>query len=232
MKPTIVCITGMHRSGTSLLAKLMHAMGVYLGEVDDLLGAHPSNPAGHWEHVKMLDINERLLRANDGTWNDPPKVVITASLVSEARELVKRCFDGRPLWGWKDPRNCLTLDFWREVLDDEPIIVSSVRHPDEVVQSLKARNGTDPYLAAGLWYTYNGRLSQQRRYAPERFAAVWYPRLLADPLDALVRVRRMIPGLRHHGIQRVAVPEFRHHESYRELQCGEDGLIRSLGIQF
>lgn len=44
-----VCILGMHRSGTSMVARLLHHCGLALGEPDALLGAHAAavdNPRG------------------------------------------------------------------------------------------------------------------------------------------------------------------------------------------
>ena len=42
-----VCITGMHRSGTSMVAKLLHESGVYLGSDIDLMPADAHNADGY-----------------------------------------------------------------------------------------------------------------------------------------------------------------------------------------
>jgi len=56
-----VCIAGMHRSGTSMVARLLSDCGVYLGSPQDLLPPQPDNPKGYFEHKGMLALNEALL---------------------------------------------------------------------------------------------------------------------------------------------------------------------------
>jgi len=41
----IVVVLGMHRSGTSLCAHILSAMGI---DMADAIGEHPSNTRGHW----------------------------------------------------------------------------------------------------------------------------------------------------------------------------------------
>lgn len=42
-----VCVTGMHRSGTSLVARLLHECGFHLGREDELLAPNPANVEGY-----------------------------------------------------------------------------------------------------------------------------------------------------------------------------------------
>ena len=50
-------ITGMHRSGTSFLARALNLSGVYLGELDSLMSHdwvyYDENKRGHWEDKKI-----------------------------------------------------------------------------------------------------------------------------------------------------------------------------------
>jgi len=46
-----VIILGMHRSGTSALARVVNLLGVDLGK--SFLPPDPANPSGYWEHVQM-----------------------------------------------------------------------------------------------------------------------------------------------------------------------------------
>ena len=66
--PVGVFVLGMHRSGTSLLARLLNLLGCKLPK--DLLGANESNPSGHWESLKAIEINDALLRALGRRWDD------------------------------------------------------------------------------------------------------------------------------------------------------------------
>src|SRR5262245_46357503 len=67
-----ICVAGIHRSGTSMITRLLHCCGVSLGAADDLLPAAPDNPAGFWENRRFLAVNDMLLMALGGSWSAPP----------------------------------------------------------------------------------------------------------------------------------------------------------------
>ncbi len=67
-----ICITGMHRSGTSLLGKMLCQCGLFLGRNEDLIPASPDNPDGHWEHRRFVELNDEVLNAWGGGWDCPP----------------------------------------------------------------------------------------------------------------------------------------------------------------
>ena len=56
-----VCIAGMHRSGTSMVARILSECGVYLGEPTELLPPAPDNVAGPFEHKEFLQLNDEVL---------------------------------------------------------------------------------------------------------------------------------------------------------------------------
>ena len=58
---TIVCIAGMHRSGTSMVAKLLSLCGVYLGGEEELMPPDNYNADGYWENLGFVEINNSLL---------------------------------------------------------------------------------------------------------------------------------------------------------------------------
>ena len=63
-----ICITGMHRFGTSLVANLLYSCGLYMGEAEDMMPATVDNPKGYWENRKFIDLNDEILRELDGNW--------------------------------------------------------------------------------------------------------------------------------------------------------------------
>jgi hypothetical protein len=157
-----VCIAGMHRSGTSMVAKLLHESGLYLGPESDLIPPGPGNPEGFWENRRFVQINARILKVLRGAWDYPPPIPedwSTASLASQRAkaELVLADFAGREPWGWKDPRNCLTLPFWQLLLDSTKVVLV-VRNPLETAESLRKRNGFSYALGLALWHTYYQRV--------------------------------------------------------------------------
>jgi hypothetical protein len=99
--------------------------------------ATPDNSDGYWENLMFVRLNERLLHASGGTWFAPPVILRpTPEITSDAKALLAT-FDGREPWGWKDPRNAVTLPFWTSLLPTLKVVVC-VRHPAETVSSLAA----------------------------------------------------------------------------------------------
>ena len=154
-----VVITGMHRSGTSMVARLLQSSGLWLGSDDELLGGASDNPEGFYEHLRVIDLNDRLLGAFGGAWDCTPQwpegwtaLPQAQSHAGAAREIGQSlAANGR--WGWKDPRGCLTLPFWLEVFPDLTVVLC-VRNPLEVAVSLHERNGMSHARALQLWEAY------------------------------------------------------------------------------
>ena len=68
----VIFITGMHRSGTSLLARVVNLLGVDLGPEERHIRPDETNPRGHWEAGPLVDVNRALLTELGGDWDDPP----------------------------------------------------------------------------------------------------------------------------------------------------------------
>ena len=157
-----VCIAGMHRSGTSMVTKLLHQAGLYLGPEEDLHPPGPANPEGFWENRRFVRLNQQILVQLGAGWDHPPPLPVDwadgrlAPLRAEAETVLEHFTDREP-WGWKDPRNCLTFPFWQGLLDRLRVVIV-VRNPLEVAHSLRKRNGFSPALGLALWHAHNQRL--------------------------------------------------------------------------
>ena len=135
----VVCIIGMHRSGTSMVTRLVNAVGVELGAHQDLMDSHPiDNPTGYWEHQAVVDLNDRLLESFGGSWDEPPVLGDgweeswdLQPMRDQAREILADLAGCGNAIGWKDPRMSLLLPFWNTVL---PITATVMvhRHPFQV----------------------------------------------------------------------------------------------------
>lgn len=165
-----VVITGMHRSGTSLVAQAFSTAGVFMGH--NLLPPTPSNLRGHVEQWHIVRFHDRLLEANGTTWWDQPGLASGPLATpypwpARARAIVAQQFGNADRWGFKDPRACLFLDLWDDVLPHARYVFV-IRHPAAVALSLVQRgdhlgtsgNGPEPraLTAIGLWRTYNQRI--------------------------------------------------------------------------
>lgn len=237
-----LCIAGMHRSGTSMIASLLHQCGFDLGPQDDFLKPAANNPEGFWENRSFLRLNDALLKQHDGTWDRPPQwkegwehEPCLHPLRGKAKKLLRR-FEGCEPWGWKDPRNCLTLPFWRTLLPEMKVLIC-VRHPLAVAESLRVRDGLSYTESFNLWVTYNRSVLAATSF--EERLITHCNRYLDEPRGELRRVLdwcgiaateeqieracgRIKPSLVHHRVTgddlagAGAAPEVVH--CYRELE--------------
>jgi hypothetical protein len=166
-----VIITGMHRSGTSLVASILQRAGLNIG--GKLLGPAKGNRRGHFEDIDFLQFHERALARRGHQFLIRETKAIGALLPDEFAEARKMIAERRShaLWGWKDPRTCLFLNFWHRLLPQAKYIFA-FRHPLEVLLSL-LRRGTDlsalrDYtVGINAWQIYNMRIMEFYRLHQE-----------------------------------------------------------------
>lgn len=63
-----IFIVGMHRSGTSMLARLLNMMGAYFGPEGISTGVGRENPKGFWERKDVRALNDQILHATESEW--------------------------------------------------------------------------------------------------------------------------------------------------------------------
>jgi hypothetical protein len=184
-----IFIIGMHRSGTSLVANLLRQCGLWLGPEDELLGAHTSNPEGHWEKIAIVELNDLLLSELGGGWDSVPDFPADwPGTVAKQRERALEIHSSlaRPTpWGWKDPRASVLMPFWLAV-EPEASVVVCLRHPLEVAESLRQRGPMSYSLGLKLWRVYNQRLLADVP-RPQR-TVVHYDDFFTHPDQALRRL--------------------------------------------
>ena len=188
----ILVVTGMHRSGTSMVSSLFQAGGVHIG--DKLLAPNDANPRGYFEDVDFLEFHEHLLkeRGQHYLYVDPDfRFLPTDAEKSRARKLGEDRAH-LAIWGWKDPRTSLFLDFWNEQLPNVRFVFV-FRHPLQVLLSLLRRSEFDnrPVLTAGLqaWQTYNASIKSFYDRYPDRCLLVHVDSLTSQ-IDHFARLVR------------------------------------------
>ena len=150
--PPIVII-GMHRSGTSMVTRMLESLGLFVGAKKD----------SNCEAKFFQRINRWLLDQTGSSWDNPQPIhyllnnreVRAKTSDYIARFLLKspravsflgwrnylRHRDVRKLdapWGWKDPRNTFTLPLWLDVFPGAKI-VHVRRYGVDVAHSLQRR---------------------------------------------------------------------------------------------
>ncbi|MDX1407378.1 MAG: hypothetical protein R3330_04575 [Saprospiraceae bacterium] len=163
MSPFLI-ISGMHRSGTSFLARALNLSGVYLGRSQQLthtdVNPHPTNAYGHWEHERLQSLADETLALTGGTWDDVPETIkvteeIGSAVADEVRLLQTPVSFAS---GFKDPRTLLVYDAWQPYLPEDAVMIAIFRDPESVVRSLDKRDGFDRDKSLRLWSDYNRRL--------------------------------------------------------------------------
>ena len=181
-----IVITGMHRSGTSLLASLLQSAGLHLGE--RLLPPSQANQPGYFEDVDFIGLHDRALIDLGRSMYDPPESTgaFEGDVLDDAQSLLARSADQCP-WGWKDPRSVLFLEQWRQLAPDAQFVFV-YRHPAQVLHSLRRRGDAELQWqypgaasvaslgglrfrigrAASMWIQYNRRMVEFSRKHPDQ----------------------------------------------------------------
>jgi hypothetical protein len=148
-KPPVV-ILGMHRSGSSMLARCLENLGMFMGESKD------KNAESEFFQI----MNRWIFWQVNATWDNPfcfrfvndfLRDAIVRSLelrvASPDRQIflgfdkASRFADLRKLdfpWGWKDPRTAFTIELWTKVFPGMRVI-HIYRNPVDVAASLRDR---------------------------------------------------------------------------------------------
>ncbi|MFK8046798.1 MAG: sulfotransferase [Halioglobus sp.] len=158
----LICVLGMHRSGTSCLTGSLQDAGLFLGDCHTW---NPFNRKGNRENAEFVELNDQILAANDGAWNKPPKKSAwLPEHEQRALDILERHKEAAAL-GFKDPRTLLVLEGWKRVYPEIEFI-GIIRHPNAVAASLQNREGMPRSEALALWYKYNKLLYKECRRGP------------------------------------------------------------------
>jgi hypothetical protein len=197
-----VYVLGMHRSGTSAVTRVVNLLGVPIGRAERLMVARDDNPAGFWEHVGLMDVNDAVLARLGGAWDAPPDAargdVQLADLQQRAREEFDATYDGTR-FVFKDPRVSLLLPFWRSVLGERATsAVIVLRNPLDIAQSLLHRNELAVSYSLALWEHYLRVLLRDVAGMPalvvDYDALVDAPAPTTDALRSFLRVHDELGG--------------------------------------
>ena len=145
-------IVGMHRSGTSLLARLLNDLGIHMG-------AWLSRDA---EAVFFQKINRRIYSHVNAHWAEPENILSamqSQEFIQKQSSEIREKFSGtspvtgryfrkldwqeriqKPdfFWGWKDPRTALVIPIWYQVFP-QARWVHIIRNGIDVATSLYLR---------------------------------------------------------------------------------------------
>lgn len=139
MAQRVLIIAGMHRSATSLVTQWLYRCGLFIGT--SLFPPGIGNVEGHFEDSDFLHIHQRfLLKRNcpETGFVDKPVTPLGLSEKEELEKLIKQKNDENEQWGWKEPRTCLFLDTYNELIP-AAFYLFTVRDPFSTINSMLIR---------------------------------------------------------------------------------------------
>lgn len=179
-------VLGMHRSGTSALARLLGLLGCDLPKSP--LAANAYNERGYWESAKISELNDRILIDANSNWFDWTEFnpewyqsYAAKKFHEEAVSLIEQEFGDSGLFVLKDPRICRFFPFWSSVLESiniSPLALIPLRNPLEVANSLQERDGIDLSHGQLIWLRNVLDVEAYTQHIPRAFCS--YDELLAS----------------------------------------------------
>lgn len=214
-----VLVTGLPRSGTSMVAGLLRECGLWLGGT---VPGGPENPRGFFENVILREkLQKELLRRGrvDPLGVNPlpaprwhPEVPNFRDVV--ARVLAAEGYAGAEPWGFKDAKMTLTWRIWHQHFPSARWIV--VRRPTEQVvasclrTSFMRHHSGDPEFWRRFVETYLARLAQLRETV-SWCRVIDSTDIVGRRLDALERiVRELDLEWRRGAVESFIAPEAWH----------------------
>jgi hypothetical protein len=205
-------ITGMHRSGTSLVSQLLYNMGANFGPEDELLAANKWNVKGYYENKRIVDLNNKLIVGDQSSIEDwiaaneqgnflrglrwslnkihYLNLPGTETILARARnkqQVFNQLMERFPALVTKDTRFSLTVAAWQKYGSIDRILYV-FRHPSEVVRSLRRREKMP------LWFGYRQWTIHVKRFfesADLDRTILFYYNNLSDPEKCMNEVRRL-----------------------------------------
>ena len=197
-------VLGMHRSGTSAVARVLNLMGFYFGGEEVGTGRSSENEKGFWERRDVRTLNDAILFDAGCDWDSLSALDLDAlpghkraEYAALAADIVMRLDAHRP-WFVKEPRLCALFPLWRDVLE-MPVCVHVCRNPLEVAESLRVRNGMPLDVGLALWEAYNVRALAASANLPRAF--VRYEDLLRRPGETVRSMRTAFDRLGDYGLR-------------------------------
>lgn len=162
-------ICGFHRSGTSLVAKLLSQLGVPC-DTNFFHLPNQFNKSGYFEDSRVIELHRDMLSSVGLDWWDPgvanDNKILQCSAEAEIR--IKKFLStsiNQEQFFVKDPQAILFYQSWSNATSDlgidlHPIFV--IRPPHECVDSLIQRDNLDYGHAFSLWTSYHSNIKTIR----------------------------------------------------------------------
>ena len=194
----ITIILGMHRSGTSTIAGVLHLNNISMGTYKNFWPRPlAQNPKGFYENYDFRKLNDLLLKKvnyNVKSLNPViPNSIHSEKLFKKMKTLILQSNKDYNDWGWKDPRTCLTINIWNDVFNELEImndlkIIFVSRKAISVARSLNKRDGLPINEGVELWKTYTERALNYSLKSNFNVFYCTFEQLLKEPIPTCEKI--------------------------------------------
>jgi hypothetical protein len=212
--PIIVC--GMHRSGTSLISKILSEMGVFMG----------SDVEVNHESLNFLLLNDQLLAHAHSFWDEiegASSFFNNKEAMNQAVDLIKNQYLNKKFfkpylgskyvktipqkWGWKDPRNTITFPLWHSVFKNAKFLFIYRNGVDSIASLVNREHKQDFDItipayssrcmnldsAFGLWEDYNQFFFAHKHIIKnDNLLEIKYEDFLQEPNNYLSKIAHFV----------------------------------------
>ena len=157
----IYIVLGMHKSGTTLVARALHESGINMGEFPEGADYENTKYEAKWAQKindKILRVERSALSLDVRASSIRPGFVLSNEQVRAISEGISKLSGKFDQWGFKDPRTALTFQLWKPYLPAYKVIFI-YRNPIEVWQRYSRVNRkTLSRKAFTVWAEYNRKI--------------------------------------------------------------------------
>ena len=130
-----VIITGLPRSGTSVVAGIVSILGVDMGNVDTV--TTDKHPTGTYEDHDISNQNHGMTSLFGEYAHPKPSIVEpTRENIERVTDLISRKSEGKPLWGCKDPRISFMMELWA-MSAENPYFIVTTRERESYIDAIR-----------------------------------------------------------------------------------------------
>lgn len=150
----IYVVLGMHKSGTTLAAQILHHSGINMG--DNLENGVSYDQGNQYERESTWKLNEDILQAHHQRSIDirlPVNLRLSSVQRDRMRQIIVSANQQYPHWGFKDPRTCLVYPLWASELPEHRLIVI-YRDPTEPWPRYRPRHARNRYREPFMAWRY------------------------------------------------------------------------------
>ncbi|MCF7968918.1 MAG: glycosyltransferase [Methylococcaceae bacterium] len=195
----VLVVLGMHRSGTSAIARGVQALGMPLGNklLPPVAG---DNEKGYWEDADINALNMEMLRHIGHDWDTLEglteadfQALRKAGFLRRAVTLLKEKTADHGRFAFKDPRTIRLLELWQEAFrlcEVEPRYILAIRNPLSVALSLEKNRSLDRSLGYLLWLAH--MMESLTKTTGAKRAIVDYDLLMSEPENTIHRVGTLL----------------------------------------